>query len=70
MLNEHRGYILSPDSRFPQNIRIAKSGKGGSTPKSLADLYTSREFAKIAINQYLDATKPEKKTNAKAVKNS
>ncbi len=72
MMNEYLGYLLSPDAKYPQNIRIAKAGKGGSTPNSLIDLYTSREFAKAAIDLYLNTVKvvKEKKSNAKAVQNS
>ena len=65
-MNEYKGFLMSPDSRFPQNIRLAKAGKGGSIPNELDSLYTSRTEAMRSIDAY--EVKPKRgKSNAKAV---
>lgn len=54
MIEIYRGYQVKPHKLYPGSLIIALDGKGGTIPKVMGTLYTSRGLAKEAIDKYLD----------------
>lgn len=59
MLVNYEGYQIKPHKEVPTNYIVVTSGKGGKIPDVLSGLFTSRAYAKAAIDTYL-ASKPKK----------
>jgi hypothetical protein len=55
----YEGYDIKPHKEVPTNYIVVTSGKGGKIPDILSGLFTTRAYAKAAIDAYL-ASKPKK----------
>lgn len=62
---EYRGYLIQTHKKFPQNLSIAKAGKGGSISTRLTGMYTDVPSAQTAIDQVEDSKPVRGKSNAK-----
>lgn len=58
-ITQHEGYDIKPAKDIPTCYIIVTSGKGGKIPNVLTGLYTTRQYAKEAIDKYLEV-KPKK----------
>lgn len=52
-ITTYRGYQVKPHKEQPTSYVIVTDGKGGSIPKSLEGLFTSRTIANNTIDHYL-----------------
>lgn len=58
----YEGYQIKPQREVPTCFIIVTDGKGGKIPDVLSGLYTTKQMAKNAIDEYLK-TKPRKDKN-------
>lgn len=66
MIREFEGYQIKPHKEVPTCYLIVTAGKGGKIPDVLSGLYTSPEWAKVAITKYLDSKPRKDKDNGEA----
>lgn len=66
---EYKGYLIKPEKDVPSHYVVVTSGQGGKIPDILSSLYTTRQYAKDAIDLYL-STKKKGKDNDKEVDQS
>lgn len=63
---EYKGYLIKSDKDVPNNYVVVTAGQGGKIPDVLSSLYTTRQYAKDAIDLYL-STKKKGKDNDQEV---
>lgn len=66
---EYKGYLIKPEKDVPSHYVVVTAGQGGKIPDVLSSLYTTRQYAKDAIDLYL-STKKKGKDNDKEVDQS
>jgi hypothetical protein len=57
MIRIHEGYEIKPHREVPTSYIVVTTGRGGKIPNILSGLYTSPDYAKEAINKYLQTKK-------------
>lgn len=60
----YQGYQIKPYKEVQTSYIIVTDGKGGKIPDVLSGFYTSREYAKLAINSYLNSKIKKDKADA------
>lgn len=53
MTEEYKGYQIKPHKQYPNNVVVVTAGRGGKIPDVLDTLFTTRQYAKDAIDLYL-----------------
>jgi hypothetical protein len=55
MIVQHNGYDIKPNKETPNCCIIVTSGRGGKIPNILDGMFTTPEYAKRAIDKYLES---------------
>ncbi len=54
MIRIYEGYEIKPHREVPTSYIVVTAGKGGKIPNILGGLYTTPNYAKEAIDKYLE----------------
>jgi hypothetical protein len=57
MIQIYSGYQIKPVKETPTLYHVVTDGKGGKIPNVLDSMFTTRQYAKDAIDSYLESKK-------------
>lgn len=60
MILSYKGYQVKPSKQFTRLYTVVTEGRGGKVPTVLTSVFTSPQYAKQAIDAYLQS-KPKAK---------
>ena len=60
----YRGYIISPHPVSPTMYVVATEGRGGRIPQVLDGAFTSLDWVRKLIDEYLDSVEVKKRGKA------
>lgn len=68
MITEYKNYLIKPHKLYPTNFVVVTAGQGGKIPDVLSTLFTTRAYAKQAIDLYLSTKKKGKSDDEESIK--